>query len=79
MEKQKFEKSSERKDVIKNYSNPEPLNVSHIGKSVTITMVNGRTEAGVLKALGQYMISIELPNKRTLLIYKSAVVTISVM
>ena len=25
----------------RNYTNPEPLNTSHIGKSVTITLVNG--------------------------------------
>ena len=73
-------KESERKDnVIRNYSNPEPLNVSHIGKPIVVTMINGRTESGKLIALGQYMISIELPNKRSLMIYKSAIVTISVM
>ncbi len=73
-------KDSERKDnVIRNYSNPEPLNVSHIGKPIVVTMINGRTESGKLIALGQYMISIELPNKRSLMIYKSAIVTISVM
>ena len=73
-------KDSERKDnVIRNYSNPEPLNVSHIGKPIVVTMINGRTESGKLIVLGQYMISIELPNKRSLMIYKSAIVTISVM
>ena len=73
-------KDSERKDnVIRNYSNPEPLNVSHIGKPIVVTLINGRTESGKLIALGQYMISIELPNKRSLMIYKSAIVTISVM
>ena len=73
-------KESERKDnVIRNYSNPEPLIVSQIGKPIVVTMINGRTESGKLIALGQYMISIELPNKRSLMIYKSAIVTISVM
>ena len=73
-------KDSERKDnVIRNYSNPEPLNVSHIGKPIVVTLINGRTESGKLIVLGQYMISIELPNKRSLMIYKSAIVTISVM
>ena len=42
--------TSERKEAKKemegprNYGNPEPLNTSHIGKSVTITLVNGRIE-----------------------------------
>ena len=84
MENKKFEKSNERKDsqkdnLTRNYSNPEPLNVSHVGKVITVTMINNRIESGKLTALGQYMLSLELPNKRTLLIYKSAIVTISVM
>ena len=29
----------------RNYANPEPLNVSHIGRSVTVTLVNGRIES----------------------------------
>lgn len=73
-------KESQKKDnIIKNYSNPEPLNISHIGRPIVVTMINGRTESGKLVSLGQYMLSLELPNKRTLLIYKSAIITISVM
>lgn len=63
----------------KNYGNPEPLNTSHIGKSVTITLVNGRIESGKLKTLGAYMLSIEGPNGRELIINKGAVITVSVL
>lgn len=79
MENKKFEKSNERKDVIKNYSNPEPLNTSHVGRPIVVTMIGGRTESGKLVSLGQYMIALELPNKRTLLIYKSGILTVTVM
>ena len=83
MENKKFEKQNERKDsqkdnVTRNYSNPEPLNTSHIGKSVTVTLINGRIEAGVLKSLGAYMLSIVMPNGRELIIQKGAIITVSV-
>ena len=77
--------TSERKDVKKemegprNYENPEPLNTSHIGKSVTITLVNGRIESGKLKALGAYMLSIRGPNGKELIINKGSIVTVSVL
>ena len=79
-------KSPERKEHshikdkgLENYSNPEPLNTSHIGKSVTITLVNGRIESGKLKALGAYMLSIEDRNGRELIVNKGAIITVSVM
>ena len=83
MENKKIEKSngrtdSQRDNVIRNYSNPEPLNTSHIGKSVTITLINGRIEAGVLKSLGAYMLSIVMANGRELIIQKGAIITVSV-
>jgi len=77
--------TSERKEVKKemdgprNYGNPEPLNTSHIGKSVTITLVNGRIESGKLKALGAYMLSIDGSNGRELIVNKGAIITVSVM
>lgn len=64
---------------VRNYSNPEPLNTSHIGKSVTITLVNGRIESGRLKALGAYMLSLEVTTGRELIINKGAIVTVSVL
>ena len=76
---------SERKEVKKetegprNYGNPEPLNTSHIGKPVTITLVNGRIESGKLKALGAYMLSIDGSNGRELIVNKGAIITVSVM
>jgi sRNA-binding regulator protein Hfq len=75
----------ERKEVKKetegprNYGNPEPLNTSHIGKSVTVTLVNGRIESGKLKALGAYMLSVEDPRGKELIINKGAIITVSVM
>ena len=76
---------SERKEVKKgmdgprNYGNPEPLNTSHIGRSVTITLVNGRIESGKLKALGAYMLSIDGSNGKELIINKGSIVTVSVL
>ena len=74
----------EAKDVRKeegprNYSNPEPLNTSHIGKSVTVTLVNGRIESGKLKALGAYMLSLEGSNGKELIINKGSIITVSVL
>ena len=63
----------------RNYGNPEPLNTSHIGKSVTITLVNGRIESGKLKALGAYMLSIDGSNGKELIINKGSIVTVSVL
>lgn len=75
---------NERKDAAKddnprNYGNPEPLNTSHIGKSVTVTLVNGRIESGKLKALEAYMLSIDGSNDKELIINKGAIGTVSVM
>ena len=77
--------TSERKEVKKemegprNYGNPEPLNTSHIGKSVTITLVNGRIEAGKLKALGAYMLSIDGSNGKELIINKGQIMVVSIL
>ena len=77
--------TSQRKEVKKemegprNYGNPEPLNTSHIGKSVTVTLVNGRIESGKLKALGAYMLSIQYQNGKELIINKGAIITVTVI
>ena len=55
------------------------MNTSHIGKSVTITLVNGRIESGKLKALGAYMLSIDGNNGKELIINKGSIVTVSVL
>ena len=62
-----------------NFSNPEPLNTSHIGHSVVVSMVGGRTEAGKLKALGAYMLSITMTNGKDLIINKGQIITVSVL
>ncbi len=63
----------------RNYANPEPLNTSHLGKSVTITLVNGRIESGKLKALGAYMLSIDGSNGKELIINKGSIITVSIL
>ena len=63
----------------RNYGNPEPLNTSHIGRSVTITLVNGRIESGKLKSLGAYMLSIECSNSKELIVNKGSIVTVSIL
>jgi hypothetical protein len=61
------------------FSNPEPLNTSHVGRSVTITLINGRIESGKLKVIGAYMLSIEGPNGKVLIINKGQIVTVSIL
>ncbi|SIM49425.1 hypothetical protein [Cuniculiplasma divulgatum] len=63
----------------RNYSNPEPFNTSQIGRSITVTLTNGRIEAGILKSLGAYMISIKMPNGRELIINKGHIITVSIL
>ena len=63
----------------RNYSNPDPLNCGLEGKSVTVTLVNGRIESGKLVKAGQYFIELIGSNGRTLIVAKSAIVTVSVL
>jgi len=64
---------------IRNYANPEPLNVSHVGKSVTVTLSNGRIEAGTLKAMGAYWLSIQGPNGKELILNKGQILVVAVL
>ncbi len=50
-----------------------------IGKSVVISILGGKNEAGILKECGMYDILLEMSNKRTLIILKSAILTVAVM
>ena len=63
----------------RNYSQPDPLNMSCIGKSVTVTLSNGRIESGILKTLGAYMLSLSGPNGKELIINKGSIVTVSIL
>ena len=63
----------------RNYRNPDPLNCGLEGKSVVIVLLTGRTESGILKAMGQYSMSLELPTKKLLVVSKSAIVSVSVL
>lgn|GEM_PF-7115080 len=51
----------------------------HIGKSVTVSLRNGRIETGILRGYGQYDIALELSNKKMLIVMKHAIDTVSVM
>ena len=68
-----------KEEAPRNYANPEPLNTSHIGRAVAITMVNGRTETGRLKEIGQYMISIQLSNGKELIVNKGAIISMVIL
>ena len=75
-DKEKHERQEQ--EGPRNYSQPEPLNTSIIGKALTITTVDGRTISGILRKLGQYMIEVELPHGMKLMVNKSAIVTLTV-
>jgi sRNA-binding regulator protein Hfq len=75
----RHEGSNVNSETPRNYANPEPLNVSHTGRSVAITMINGRTETGKLKQVGQYWLSIEMTNKHDLIINKGSIITVSIL
>ncbi|MHB8361179.1 MAG: hypothetical protein ACYDAO_00755 [Thermoplasmataceae archaeon] len=67
------------KTIPRNFQNPDPLNCGLEGKSVTVTLVNGRIESGLLKVMGQFSISMELSNKKTLIINKSGIMVVTVL
>ena len=69
----------ERDSEPRNYTQPDPMNVSLEGKSVVVVMVSNRTESGILRVVGQYFLSLELPNKKTLIVSKSGIITVSVL
>ncbi len=60
----------------RNYRNPGPLNCSNERKSVT--MNDRRIGEGIARSMGQYSMPLEAENKRTLIINKSAIITVSV-
>ena len=63
----------------RNYRNPDPLNCSVEGKAITVTLVNGRTESGTCRHMGAYFMEIKLPNGHSMIIAKSALVTVSIL
>jgi len=63
----------------RNYSNPDPMNCGLEGKSLTVTLVNGRIESGKLTKAGQYFIEMVGANGRPVIIAKSAIITVSVL
>jgi len=66
-------------DEPRNYSNPDPMNCGLEGKSLTVTLVNGRIESGKLTKAGQYFLEMVGANGRPIIIAKSAIITVSVL
>jgi sRNA-binding regulator protein Hfq len=50
-----------------------------IGKSLTITLINGRIESGILTQFGQYDIEIKAANGKSLIVMKSSIILVTVM
>ncbi len=73
---EKHEKQEQ--EVPRNYSQPEPLNVGLVGKAVTIVMIDNSIQAGILRAVGQYFILLEIMKTRTLIINKAGILTMAV-
>ena len=55
------------------------MNVSLQGKSLTVTLVNGRIESGICKKMGQYFMELQGSNGKTMLINKGQVMVVSVL
>jgi len=72
-------KPEARSGEPRNYSNPDPMNCGLEGKSLTVTLVNGRIESGKLMKAGQYFLEMAGSNGRSIIISKSAIVTVSVL
>ena len=63
----------------RNYAQPDPMNVSLQGRSLTVTLVNGRIESGVCKKMGQYFMELQGSNGKTMLVNKGQVMVVSVL
>ncbi len=61
------------------YSVLDCLSKKDVGKSVTMTLINGRTESGILKDIGMFDIKLELPNRKELILFKHALVSVSIL
>ena len=72
-------KQGERDIEPRNYTQPDPMNVSLQGKSLTVTLVNGRIESGVCKKMGQYFMELQGSNGKTMLVNKGQVMVVSVL
>ena len=71
--------ASKVKENPRNYRNPDPLNCGLEGRSMTVSMVNGRVESGKCTRMGQFFMEIVMGNGKPIIIAKSAVVTVSVL
>ena len=70
---------SKVKENPRNYRNPDPLNCGLEGRSITVSMVNGRIESGKCTRMGQFFMEIVMGNGKPIIIAKSAVVTVSIL
>ena len=71
--------ASKVKENPRNYRNPDPLNCGLEGRSITVSMVNGRVESGKCTRMGQFFMEIVMGNGKPIIIAKSAVVTVSIL
>jgi sRNA-binding regulator protein Hfq len=61
------------------YSVLDCFSKKDVGKSVTMTLINGRVESGILKDIGMFDIKLELSNKKELILFKHALVSVSIL
>ena len=69
----------ERDPSQNRYSVLDCLSRKDIGRTATLTLSNGRTESGILKEIGMFDLKIELANKKDLILFKHALVSVSVL
>lgn len=61
------------------YSVLDCFSKKDIGRTITVTLANGRSESGIPRDVGMFDIKLELPTKRELIVFKHAILTVSVM
>lgn len=61
------------------YSVLDCLSRKDVGRTVAISLSNGRIESGKLMNIGMFDIQLELPNKKGLIVMKHSIVTVSIL
>ncbi len=59
----------------RNYSQPDPMNVSLQGRSMTVLLLDGKAENGICMKMGQYFLELESQGK-TILINKGMILEV---
>ena len=73
----KREERPQRDPSMNRYSILDCMSKQDIGKSITVTLIDNRIVAGILKEVGMFDLKIEIPNKREMIIFKHALITVS--